>query len=88
MQLALESLKGINELVIVGNGAVESANRLRQTYRPGILLLASNDTIDFGLFKGREAQNQPVFYCCEAGNCSLPETNEAIVVEKLDVKPA
>jgi hypothetical protein len=86
MQLALDAHKVRQELVITGKGAHKAAQRIAQNYTPHVLILATEEALEFGLFSGREAGDDPLYYLCTEGTCMLPEDSEQAITEHLTEK--
>ena len=84
MMLALDALKVNQELVITGKGAQEAAQRIAQNYTPHVLILATEEAQELGLFGGREAGDYPLYYLCTEGSCLLPEDSLQAILDKLN----
>jgi uncharacterized protein YyaL (SSP411 family) len=70
--LALEHVSDFKTLVICGPGANITARKLQKSYRPDLLIAASENENLLPLFEGRTQVYRLTYYACRGSHCGAP----------------
>ncbi len=73
--LALEKSEPFYELVITGKDSIIKAKNLRKTYKPNVLIAATEGKSRIALFDGRTENVELTYYLCRGTQCDAPRSS-------------
>jgi uncharacterized protein YyaL (SSP411 family) len=83
--LLTETIKGFNEVVIMGKDAKRVRKELHEHYQPFSVLMGSEKTIDLPLLRDRSPkQDETMIYVCYQKTCKLPVTSVEQALSQLE----